>query len=204
MTLAILGQLCLLVYHQVTTWFDLFPFNGVRYTRTRERVIEAIVNLLLMSIAPIGFALGYEALMKFGLIYYFILFAIECATWWAPYAFGASKEWQEVYTRVHSATINVLPAKDGRPRPNLEHLILMLLTLAVAVSTRYEFAALHPGPLPSLWIGWGIGALLTAGTTVQMVYGTRSSVSEAKKANQPSEPTAMSVTPPAAQEPRQP
>src|SRR5437763_1777016 len=157
MTIVVLGQLCLLIYHQITTLFDLFPFNGVRYTKPKERIVEASVNLLLMSLAPIGFAMRYEALMKFGLVYYFILFAIECATWWAPYAFGASKQWQEVYSRVHSSTINVLPAKDGRPRPNLEHLILMLLTLAVAVSTRSELAALHPGPRPSPWMGWSIG-----------------------------------------------
>ena len=181
MTIALISQLCLLAYHQVTTWSDLFPFNGVRYTKPKERIIEAIVNLLLMSLAPIGFATGYEALMKFGLVYYFVLFAIECATWWAPYAFGASKQWQEIYTRVHSRTINVLPAKHGRPRPNLEHLILMVFTLVVAVITRSEFAALHPGPLPSLWIGWAIGALLTAGTAVQMVYGTPAAVSDAKK-----------------------
>src|SRR3954468_3663307 len=139
MTIAFLGQLCLLAFHQVTTWIDLFPFNGVRYTKPQERIIEAIVNLGLMSLAPIGFAMGYETLMRFGLVYYFVLFAIECATWWVPYAFGASKQWQEVYSRVHSRTINILPAKDGRPRPNLEHLILMVLTLVVAIITRYEF-----------------------------------------------------------------
>lgn len=178
MTLALIGQVCLLAYHQITTWFDLFPFNGARYTKPQERMIEAIVNLVLMSLAPMGFAMKSETLMRFGLVYYFVLFAIECATWWAPYAFGASKQWQEVYTRVHSRTINVLPAKCGRPRPNLEHLILMLLTVVVAVLTRNEFKAMHPGPLPSLWMGWTIGALLTAGTAVQMVYGMPSSASD--------------------------
>jgi len=69
MTLAFLAQLCLLIYHQVTTWFDLWPFNGVRFTKSKERIIEAIVNLLLMCLAPIGFAVRNEALMKFGLVY---------------------------------------------------------------------------------------------------------------------------------------
>lgn len=180
MTAALLVQLGLLIYHQVTTWFDLFPFNGVRYTKFAERRVEALVNFLLMSLAPIGFALRYAPLMKFGVVYYFVLFAIECATWWAPYAFGASKHWQDVYTRVHSRTLNILPARDGRPRPNVEHLILMTLTVWAALVTRYEFARLHSGAIPTLWIGWAIGALLAAGTAVQMVRGLPSSGSAEK------------------------
>ncbi len=172
MTFAVPVQLGLLTYHQTTTWFDFFPFNGVRHTKTRERAIEALVNLTLMSLAPIGFAFGIEALMRYGLLYYVVLFAVECATWWVPYLFGASAQWQEIYTRVHAQTIAVVPDRAGRPRPNLEHLILMALTIAAAVATWHEYKARHPGPLPSLWIGWTIGALLTAGTAWQMMRGS--------------------------------
>jgi hypothetical protein len=132
---------------------------------------EAIVNFVLMSLGPIGFVLGYGPLVKFGAVYYFVLFAIECATWWVPYLFGASEQWREIYARVHARTITIIPMRGGNPAPNLEHMILMVLTVTVAVLTWREFRMLHSDAFSSLWIGWVLGALLTAGTAWQMVNG---------------------------------
>ena len=50
---AILCQIALLAYHQATTLIDLHPFNGVRHANRHERLIEAAVNAVLMSLAPI-------------------------------------------------------------------------------------------------------------------------------------------------------
>ena len=107
--------------------------------------------------------------MKFGLVYYVALFAIECATWWAPYFFGASQKLLDIYTRVHSKTINLLPRRERNPMPNLEHLILMGLTLLAAASTWIGYREICVGPIPSLWIGWVVGIFLTVGTASQMV-----------------------------------
>jgi hypothetical protein len=169
MFVTILTQLVLLVYHQAATLCDFFPFNGVRFTKPKERRIEALVNFVLMVLPPIGFWFRLEALMSFGLVYYFILFAVEGATWWAPYALGPSQKWLDIYTRVHSKTITVVPRRGFNPAPNIEHLNLMVLTLAAACMTLREFKALHPGPLAHSWIGWAVGIVLTAGTASQMV-----------------------------------
>jgi hypothetical protein len=140
-TAAIGLQVVLLVYHQITTQVDLFPFNGARFSKTWEKALECGINGVLMSLAPIGFAFGIRGLMWYGVVYYFVLFAEELRVWWVPYFFGATQRWQEAYDRIHSRTIKVLPARGKKPVPNLEHTILHGLTLATAVVTVVAFSA---------------------------------------------------------------
>jgi len=170
--LAITLQIILVMYHQATTLFDFFPFNGVRFTSRGEKIAEAAVNLVLMSLPPIGFILRAPLLMKFGLVYYFILFGIECATWWAPYFLGPSPKWLELYNRIHRQTITILPRRANQPAPNLEHLILMALTLLTAVATLLAFRSLHL-EFPQWWIGLLIGIILVAGTLFQFCFQGR-------------------------------
>jgi hypothetical protein len=59
--------------------------------------------------------------------------------WWVPYFFGPSKAWQAAYDRLHSQTIKVLPARGLNPIPNLEHMILNVLTLVTAITTLFAF-----------------------------------------------------------------
>ena len=135
LTLAIALQIIHVLYHQVTTLLDLFPFNGVRFYSRREQLLEAGINLVLMSLPPLGFVLHVPSLMLFGVVYYFVLLAVEFTTWWVPYLFGPSQKWLDVYTRIHSQTITVLPRRGTNPVPNLEHLILHSLSLLTAIVT---------------------------------------------------------------------
>jgi hypothetical protein len=52
---------------------------------------------------------------------------------WATAGTGAS--WQELHERTYAQTIIVLPRIGGRPRPNLEHMILHSIMLAGLVLT---------------------------------------------------------------------
>lgn len=163
MTVAIFCQVLLLVYHQITTHLDLFPFNGARHYRTREKLAEAGVNAVLMSLPPIGFFLHIRPLMIFGVVYYFVLFAIELIIWWIPYlttptglgrrAYNlllsaatsdfqpgdALDRWYRIHNRIHSQTITILPWRDRRIVPNLEHTILHAWTALTAIVTAYAF-----------------------------------------------------------------
>jgi len=159
MIAAVVTQLLLLVYHQVTTWMDLHPFNGARNYSRREKLAETGVNAVLMSLAPVGFAFHLRGLMVFGVTYYFVLFAAELIIWWVPYftvpngrwrvvynqllalatsnfaAGDTLNQWEEIYHRLHAGTITLLPVRDNRPVPNLEHMILHGWTLVTAVIT---------------------------------------------------------------------
>jgi hypothetical protein len=152
-------QLALLAYHQVTTWFDLYPFNGARNYSRKEKLAEACSNAVLMSLAPIGFGFRIKTLMGFGVVYYFVLFAAELIVWWIPYFTVPSGRWRRVYNRLlavatsnfekgdtlaswtviyrrlHRGTITLLPEYGDRPVPNLEHTILHAWTLVTALIT---------------------------------------------------------------------
>jgi hypothetical protein len=157
----------------VTTWGDFFPFNGVRFYSRRERAAEAAVNFGMMIMPPIGFYGHVPLLMKFGVIYYFVLFAIECATWWGPYFFGASPKWAAMHARLHGQTITILPKRPGHPAPNLEHLILMVLTLLAAFATWKNYAAAGGPPL-ALWRSVAVtSAVLGGGAFYQFVLAGR-------------------------------
>lgn len=159
MLLALTCQVLLLLYHQLTTLVDLYPFNGARYYSSRERRIETCVNALLMSVAIAGFWLRVPALMTYAVIYYFLLFIVEIIIWWVPYlgnpkgslrriyngllAIGTSDfapgdtlgRWEIVYERIHAGTVTLLPRKNHGITPNLEHMILHALTLITALAS---------------------------------------------------------------------
>jgi hypothetical protein len=161
---ALVCQLLLLVYHQFTTFFDLYPFNGARNYTPTERWAEMGSNAVLMGLAPLGFAFNIHALEVYGVFYYFVLFAVEIIIWWIPYAFTPRGFWRRVYNialalatlsfepgdtlnrwlavhqRVHRGTLAVLPHRSGRIVPNLEHMLLHAWTLLTALAT---FTAVH-------------------------------------------------------------
>lgn len=159
MIAAIVSQLLLLTYHQITSWFDFFPFNDVRNYSRQERFAEVGVNAVLMSLAPIGFCFHLTGLMIFGVIYYFVLLAAELVVWWIPYFAVPTGRWRAIYNRLlsiatsnfeegdtlrhwtaihqrlHRGTITFLPLRADRPVPNLEHTILHVWTAVTAVLT---------------------------------------------------------------------
>ena len=157
MVAALVCQLVLLAYHQVTTYFDLFPFNGARRYTPMERRAEMGSNVILMGLAPIGFAFDIRPLQIYGAVYYFVLFAFEIIIWWIPYfaepqgkwrgvynfalslgtsnfqAGDALSHWLEVHRRLHTGTLSIVPRKPKRVVPNLEHTLLHAWTLVTAV-----------------------------------------------------------------------
>jgi hypothetical protein len=162
----IICQVALLVYHQITTTVDFYPFNGARHYTTKEKLAECGVNGLLMALPPIGFGWHLHGLMKFGLVYYFVLFFIEVTLWWMPYLivpegqgggvynrllalammdFGGGdlySRWRDAYERLHSKTFTMWPRRPGRIVPNLEHTILHAWTLVTAIVTAVYYARL--------------------------------------------------------------
>src|SRR5580698_7251181 len=93
-------QVGLILYHQITTLFDFYPFNGARHYTGKEKLAEAGSNFILMSLAPIGFGFQIRGLMIFGVIYYFFLFAVEIIIWWIPYLTVPAGRWRNIYNRM--------------------------------------------------------------------------------------------------------
>jgi hypothetical protein len=164
LTTVIMCQVALLVYHQVTTMVDFYPFNGARHYSSKEKALECGVNGALMALPPIGFGWHLHGLMKFGVIYYFVLFFIELTLWWLPYLappegrwrnvynrllavattdFGGGDlyaRWRDTYDRLHRSTLTILPRRPGRIVPNLEHMLLHAWTLVTAIVTAVNYS----------------------------------------------------------------
>jgi hypothetical protein len=178
--LAITLQIVHLLYNQVATLFDLFPFNGVRFYSWRERLAEAGVNFAIMAFPLVGFILHVPLLMEAGVMCFFVLLGGECATWWIPYFFGPSPKWLEIYSRVHRPTITVLPRRGTNPVPNLEHLILMVLTLVTTVVSLRAYHATTGSFFPHWWVTMQVAAFMISGVVFQCCI---------KGKKQPPEPT---------------
>lgn len=166
MHLAILCQLVLVGYHQITTLVDLHPFNGVRNSSQSERLVEAGANALLMCLAPVGFILGIKSLMLYGVVYYFVLLLFELIIWWVPYFTAprgrwlgpynlalrvattnfaqkdALADWAARHIRIHSGTLTLLRPGPGPILPNVEHTVLHCWTAVTAIVTLEAYRTL--------------------------------------------------------------
>src|ERR1700722_13860574 len=109
-------QIGLLLYHQITTLFDLYPFNAVRHYTWKMRLGEAGFNGVLMSLPPIGFGFHIHGLMIFGVVYYSILFIIELIIWWVLYLVVPTGRWRATYNRVLGAVMFNDPRVDAISR----------------------------------------------------------------------------------------
>lgn len=165
--LAITLQIIHLVYHQVTTLFDFFPFNGVRLSSWQLRLTDAGTSLIPMAVPPIGFIFHNQSLMQVGVVCNFILLGGEIATWWVPYFFGPSPKWLEIYNQIHRQTITVIPRRGSNPVVNLEHLILMVLTLLTTVVTLLAYRSLGGVFSWSGWIAGFVGVVMVGGVFFQ-------------------------------------
>lgn len=164
---AIALQMVHLLYNQIATLCDLFPFNGVRFYSRKERLTEAAWNGAIMAFPVIGYLSGIPLLMEMGLLCLIVLLCGEVATWWIPYFFVASPKWVEIYSRVHRQTLTPLPRRGTNPVPNLEHLILMVVTLVTVVVSFIAYRSLNGLSFPYWWILAPIGAVIVSGVVMQ-------------------------------------
>ena len=145
----LLLQAATLLYHQLTTRFDLYPFNGVRHYSVRERRKEALANGIIMII-PILLTLTHSPIwIGVGGCLWTLVVIGAVFSWWLPYFTGLTvykmpnnETWPQVYDRIFASTITILPHVKNNPRPNLEHMILHTLILGSAITAwSYAFAA---------------------------------------------------------------
>lgn len=137
--LVLIIQIIHLLYHQITTNFDFFPFNNIKNYTHKQRIIESFVNAITMGFPVVATLLNNKNLIATSVIVLGITLLIEFFTWWYPYFWGAGMWWQEIYNKIHKHTIIMLPAIKNNPVPNLEHCILHTLTLITFVITLIYF-----------------------------------------------------------------
>lgn len=119
----------MLAWFVVTNHVDLFPLNdlsrqGDQLSSTLSGFIPFGLALLSVSVFPNVW------LILFWTGYAYVWLALQSFTWWVPYLLGPPAEHRSEYAN----TIRILPAVDGRFGPDLQHLVLEVLSLAMAVA----------------------------------------------------------------------
>ena len=73
--------------------------------------------------------------MWVGAIGYTIWIYLQIQTWWIPYLFGASEQWQKIYHRVFAYSTKILPSIGNHLAPDAMHLTIQLLLIVIVTST---------------------------------------------------------------------
>ena len=124
--------LLLLIYHQITTLFPLFPWNDVEKYSRKELLLEAGTNGLLMGTGALSIIIGNSSFFHYyPLIYYPFLFSGELFQWWLPYfseKFAQSKVNFD-YDALFSRTTKLIPHKQGKRTPDANHIVLHFITV---------------------------------------------------------------------------
>lgn len=134
--ITILLSAILLIYHQITTWAPLFPWNDLQKNTFFERLVESFFNGVLMSIGMICLIINNSNFTYwYPLIYYPFLFMGECIDWWIPYfseSFAkARKIWD--YEKRFARTFKLIPHIKGKRTPDANHIVLHFLTVLTVI-----------------------------------------------------------------------
>ncbi|MDR3694393.1 hypothetical protein [Mucilaginibacter sp.] len=133
---AIVLSLLLLIYHQVTTWVPLFPWNDVKQYSRKELLAEAGTNGILMANGTLCIVFGNTGFHHYyPLIYYPFLLSGEFFQWWLPHfsaKFAASKVNFD-YERLFGRTTKLIPHKPGKRTPDANHIVLHTITVITVI-----------------------------------------------------------------------
>jgi len=126
----------MLVYFFLINHVRLYLFNniirlGAQWRSTAVGLIPGILVIATLASSKPKAALGAGWL--------WLWLALQIRQWWVPYLFGQTalhRDFRWYVAGGYDKTIRLLPARVGRPSPDLQHLILQILTLlsATAVS----------------------------------------------------------------------
>ena len=135
---ALLSQILLLLYNQLISTVNLFPFNHIHAHDSEDFYIQNVVATTFLGLAPFGFFFQIPILMVFGTGLIAVHLVLELVTWWVPYLSKPTIAWSQTYNRIYKPTLVLLPGKEKKTVPNTEHVVLHgLALLTLVLSTVY-------------------------------------------------------------------
>ncbi len=141
--ISLAAQAVLAVYFQAVNWFNLGSWNdqpGFVPLLSAGRIPWGrVVSIAVFLFPVLLFWLAYWKrwgwLMWIGTVGYGIWLYFQIRTWWVPYIFGASRQWEDIYKRVFARTTKILPSSGNHLAPDALHLTIQLLLLVIVTST---------------------------------------------------------------------
>jgi hypothetical protein len=125
----------MLVYFLLINHIRLSRFNNITRlgTQWRSTAVGIIPGILIIATLASNNKLG----VALGAAWLWLWFALQIRQWWVPYLFGQTALHRDFHWYVaggYDETIRLLPERAGRPNPDLQHLVLQILTLLAAAA----------------------------------------------------------------------
>jgi hypothetical protein len=142
--LALMMQAILLAYWLAIEVLDLFPWNDIAsrpadYDLERSVAWHALQQLAFIVLLATGIRL-FAFMAACG---YAVWLGVQLWTWWKPWLNGPSPEWRDEYRALFSRTLNVLPVDSLHPAPDVQNLVLQILTLVTLVAAAMAVARMQ-------------------------------------------------------------
>ena len=126
----------MLVYFFAINHVRMYRFNNLAHlaTQWRSTAVGLIPGLLVLA----GLAAGNQIEVALGAGWLWLWLGLQVRQWWIPYLLGESslhRDFRWYAAGGYEKTLKVLPERGGRPTPDLQHLLLQILTLLAATAT---------------------------------------------------------------------
>ncbi|MBS4195623.1 hypothetical protein [Lederbergia citri] len=134
-SLAILFQIFVFLYFEITTLVNLFPWNDLAKYTKRQKWIEGISNGIILLVCIGLFATKTSWGMGISLLFWVFFFIMQLLTWWMPYLTGKHlKQFpKNLYDSHFSRTVKLLPPIKNHIIPDAQHNVLQLLSLITII-----------------------------------------------------------------------
>jgi hypothetical protein len=132
---AIAAPLFWLLWLALTDWVPMFPLNDLMPGNLRPRLLAAVINYPVPLFIAIGIALHQPWSLWTALGLCLLTLAGHIANWWLPYFGFDSAAQRQVYARDYARTLKILPAQGRTIVPDVQHMIVGVLTLAMLATT---------------------------------------------------------------------
>ncbi|RJL35466.1 hypothetical protein [Bailinhaonella thermotolerans] len=134
-TIAVVLPLVWLAWLALIDWVPMFPLNDLTPGNLRARVLAAVINYPFPLLIAAGVALHETWSLIAALVLCAMTFAGHLASWWVPYFGLSSAAQREVYARDYSRTLKILPTAGRAVVPDVQHMVVGVLTLAMLGTT---------------------------------------------------------------------
>lgn len=122
--------LSMMIYFIVDNHVSFFPWNNLAEAGDQ-------LPSTLMGVVPFSFvllALFYRSRTGtlIGVLWAFVWLVLQIRQWWLPYLWGPSilhADFSWYFSHGYTSTLRILPVFEGRPVPDLQHMVLQTLSM---------------------------------------------------------------------------
>ena len=134
--MALIALALMLIYFAVDNHVGLNPWNnlaqaGSQWSSTLAGWIPRLFTLWALR-RRARWAVGV------GAVWTVVWFLLQLWQWWIPYLFGPTplhSDFRWYIEHGYTETLRILPQRGARPTPDLQHMMLQMLSLSAAVLT---------------------------------------------------------------------